>query len=315
MHATISAPWSSGSSLAEDASGPGRKAIDEVAARYRDLWRALTTDDGKPRRNEEIGSLADRVRDALDRRLTRLGETGACGFVANTFAIEECVHESEHIAVYRLRHRDLATLHALKTVRACRRDDEILRGLIVHEARLNMTVRHPRIVSVDGLLRLDDGRPALLMEWMAGGSLSRRIAAGASPDIDDIAVMMRALLEGVAVLHGHGIVHTDLVPGNLLFRSDAPASLKIADLGIAIGGSGDHASLGLKRAGMDRARPPREEDDLRDCGHILSMLMTDRADESPTGKALATLGARLRQAASPDIGEALAILDGGVGRE
>ncbi|MEK8106708.1 protein kinase [Micromonospora sp. M12] len=49
-------------------------------------------------------------------------------------------------------------------------------------------------------------------------------------------LLLGEVCAGVAVLHRHGVVHRDLTPGNILFRSAGPGGAEqvlIADLGLA----------------------------------------------------------------------------------
>ena len=95
-------------------------------------------------------------------------------------------------------------------------------------------------MSVYALGELPDGRPYSVMAWADGGSLRERLARGPIP-VREAGPLLRQICDGVAVLHAHGIVHRDLAPGNVLFRSRpaAPGSARpaeqvvIADLGLA----------------------------------------------------------------------------------
>ncbi len=76
-----------------------------------------------------------------------------------------------------------------------------------------------------------DGRPIIVMEYLAGGSLEKRIS-GAKPV--ETAQALDWLAEAAAALdaaHEAGIVHRDVKPGNLLL--DDRDHVKVADFGIA----------------------------------------------------------------------------------
>ncbi|HEX4680681.1 MAG TPA: serine/threonine-protein kinase [Gaiellaceae bacterium] len=75
-----------------------------------------------------------------------------------------------------------------------------------------------------------DGRPIIVMEYLAGGSLEKRIDAKRL----DTAQVLDWLDEAAAALdaaHAAGIVHRDVKPGNLLL--DDRDHVKVADFGIA----------------------------------------------------------------------------------
>ena len=98
------------------------------------------------------------------------------------------------------------------------------------EARIAAQVRHPRIVAV---YDVDEPLRLIAMEHCAGGSLRDRLRRG--PMLESVALRrLRELLGALAFMHGHGVVHHDLKPGNLLFREDIDdAPLVIADFGAA----------------------------------------------------------------------------------
>ncbi len=103
------------------------------------------------------------------------------------------------------------------------------------EARMLWRLHDDRIVSVYALGELPDGRPYSVMAWADGGSLRDRLARGPIP-VHQAGALLREICAGVAVLHDHGIVHRDLAPGNVLFRSrpgGGADQVVIADLGLA----------------------------------------------------------------------------------
>jgi serine/threonine protein kinase len=88
-----------------------------------------------------------------------------------------------------------------------------------------------------------DGRPFMVLEYLAGGSLEDRLAQGArlpGGRTHRIAVEIAA---GLAHAHRRGVVHRDLKPSNVLF--DAEGRAKIVDFGIAqVGGSSGLTTVG-----------------------------------------------------------------------
>ncbi|MFG2051840.1 protein kinase [Micromonospora sp. NPDC048935] len=130
------------------------------------------------------------------------------------------------------------------------------------EARLLRRLEHERLVRVHAVGELPDGRPYAVLAWADGGSLRDRLATGEIP----VPVALRLLGEicaGVAVLHRHGVVHRDLTPGNILFRSAGPDDpdaerVLIADLGLA---KALAAASGLTaRAGTPGYMAPEQDD-------------------------------------------------------
>ncbi|MEV4350719.1 protein kinase [Actinoplanes sp. NPDC049596] len=121
------------------------------------------------------------------------------------------------------------------------------------EARLLWRLADERAVRVHAVGTLPDGRPYFVMDFAEGGSLRDRLARGDLPPAEALEVL-REIAAGVAVLHRNRIVHRDLTPGNILFRS---GRVLIADLGLA---KALAAASGLTaRAGTPGYMAPEQE--------------------------------------------------------
>lgn len=128
--------------------------------------------------------------------------------------------------VYRARHLKLGRDVALKMLAG---PSEQAAALFPIEAKAVARLQHPNIVQIFEIGH-HDGRPYLALEFVEGGSLDRRIAAGpVAPRA--AAEMVRALAQAVDYAHRHGIVHCDLKPSNILLTPDGWP--KIADFGVA----------------------------------------------------------------------------------
>jgi serine/threonine protein kinase len=85
-----------------------------------------------------------------------------------------------------------------------------------------------RVVSLGG-----QDRPTLVFEYVSGGDLQSRVAAGNRPTADEAVALLRGLLVGVRALHGSGTVHRDIKPGNIALRDGRWAAPVLLDLGLA----------------------------------------------------------------------------------
>ncbi|KXF77944.1 hypothetical protein ATN84_24835 [Paramesorhizobium deserti] len=282
--------------------------MDQIASKFAELWHVLTHDGDIIRDSEESRLLIDRVRAALDRGDASLATWPLPELIAGTFRIEELAHETSRVQVYRVRHRDLGTDYALKTLHPGEKTDHaIFADLLWREARIHLSVRHENVVTSYGALRLPDGRPGLLFEWMGGGSLLQSFSRKERLSIRGVRAIMRALLSGVQAIHAAGLVHADITPANLLFSGDGLASLKIADFSIARKrGSNSDLLEGAVRTRSSLASPecaagnsPDERSDLYACGRIL-LLLLQHCEEN--GAIAANLAALARQLAhdNPD---------------
>jgi eukaryotic-like serine/threonine-protein kinase len=75
-----------------------------------------------------------------------------------------------------------------------------------------------------------DGRPFIVMEYLAGGSLEQRLGRGPIPLRQALAWLAQAA-RALDAAHAGGIVHRDVKPGNLLL--DADDTVHVADFGVA----------------------------------------------------------------------------------
>ncbi|MGF9564591.1 serine/threonine-protein kinase [Neorhizobium sp. JUb45] len=261
----------------------GEPGFAEIKKRFADLWQSLVQDGNVRRPDAERLLLTDRVRAALDRGESRLRDAPV-EIIANSFAIEDRLHEAALTEIFRVRHRDLGTLHAIKTLRPDHADDPVARRMILQEAEIGLRLRHGNIIATQALLRLDDGRPTIVLEWCDSNLGDRLAETPASPD--EIRTIMTRMLDGLSAIHEQGIVHCDLSPANILFGTQSLESLRIADFGIALQGAGTHRQLDLQFAGQpDFAAPEQKAGgmidhraDLFSAGRILSWMLRTCGD-------------------------------------
>ena len=97
------------------------------------------------------------------------------------------------------------------------------------EVRLGRTLHHPNLVRLFELIEAD-GRLAVVMEWVPGGSMGARLDGGPLP-VDEVVRIADETLAALEYLHAHGVVHRDVKPSNLLL--DEAGRVRLADLGLA----------------------------------------------------------------------------------
>jgi serine/threonine protein kinase len=132
--------------------------------------------------------------------------------------------------IYRATDAELGRPVAVKVLAEhCAEDDDI-RERFLREARAAARLSgDPHTVTIYDVGETQ-GRPYLVMEYLPGGSLAARLAAGR---IDE-ALALEWLEQGARALdsaHEHGVVHRDVKPGNLLLDRDD--NVYVADFGIA----------------------------------------------------------------------------------
>jgi serine/threonine protein kinase len=102
-------------------------------------------------------------------------------------------------------------------------EDHHVRGRFLEEGRFLRKVESPHVVSVYDAGELEDGRPYLVMSYADQGTLADRL------EVEGLTVgqameVIGQVGAGLQALHDHGVLHRDVKPANVLFRSVEPAS-------------------------------------------------------------------------------------------
>ena len=133
-------------------------------------------------------------------------------------------------------------------------------GRFLNEARAASAIRHPNIVEVLDAGATPDGAPYILMEFLEGEPLHRRMARQGSLDVEQVIELAQQAGSALAAAHAAGIVHRDLKPENLFLVPDQNRRggdlLKILDFGIAKIMTGEASTGTVKtRAGLIMGSP------------------------------------------------------------
>ncbi|MFJ7954979.1 serine/threonine-protein kinase [Streptomyces sp. NPDC096319] len=101
----------------------------------------------------------------------------------------------------------------------------------LREARVVAQVRHPHVIVVHDVVE-HEGRPALVMELVDGGSLADRLAAGEVFSPRETARLGLGLLDALTAAHARDVLHRDVKPANVLLEKDSGRAV-LTDFGIA----------------------------------------------------------------------------------
>jgi len=151
------------------------------------------------------------------------------GEVVDRYVIEQKIGQGGMAVVYRARHSQLGTLHAIKVLQV---PALAIRDRLLLEGRAQATLRHPNIVNVTDVIDVH-GAPGLVMELVEGPSLDDLLARVqlTIPQVDELA---RGILAGVAEAHRHGLIHRDLKPANVMLKPTGTGFVpKVTDFGLA----------------------------------------------------------------------------------
>jgi serine/threonine-protein kinase len=115
-------------------------------------------------------------------------------------------------------------------------DAELVRRFL-NEARAASAIRHRNIIEVFDAGVTPEGAPYILMEFLEGVSLQKRLADKGRLSLPQAMEIAHQAGSALAAAHAAGIVHRDLKPENLFLVPDAAAPggerVKILDFGIA----------------------------------------------------------------------------------
>jgi serine/threonine protein kinase len=129
--------------------------------------------------------------------------------------------------VYKAKDERLDRVVALKVIREFD-GDASRRRRFWQEARTAAQVAHPNACRIYDISE-EGNQLVLVMEFVEGESLTRRIARGALPAQESAQIAL-ALLSALEAFHKLGIVHRDLKPDNIVLSS---GGTKLLDFGIA----------------------------------------------------------------------------------
>jgi serine/threonine protein kinase/class 3 adenylate cyclase len=140
--------------------------------------------------------------------------------------------------VYRAEDPAQGMIVAIKVLRRDRADDETVLRRFRKEARLMAEANNPQVVN---LLEFneEEGLPYLVLEFVAGESLGRRLTERERLDESEALAIMAEVARGLMAAHERGIVHRDIKPSNILLlppEGDGGSSvprIKISDFGLA----------------------------------------------------------------------------------
>ena len=142
--------------------------------------------------------------------------------------------------VYEVRDTRLNRQAAVKMILGGRYQDATTRDRFLIEAESVAALQHPNVVGVYEFGE-HDGQPCFALEYVAGGTLSGKVAREGRPAPRTAADLVGKLAGAMAAAHAKGIVHRDLKPANVLLTEAGEP--KVTDFGLAkVGDSAATAS-------------------------------------------------------------------------
>ena len=192
-----------------------RQVSDNVSVQIVQVWDvdhaqpphpAISKSQGSPGRELGVGSL-------LDER----------------FEITDVIAKSGMASLFKANDRQTGQSVALKVPYLQIESDPAGFDRFRREEEIGLQLNHPYILKVLPVEK--KSRPYLVMEYLEGQTLGELLkSVRPLPEPDAVKIASR-ICEALAYMHGHGVVHRDLKPQNIMMCNDG--SIRIMDFGIA----------------------------------------------------------------------------------
>jgi serine/threonine protein kinase len=136
--------------------------------------------------------------------------------------------------VWKATHVTLGRTFAVKFLKpydtdGVRREERFLR-----EARLAASISHRFVVDIVDFGTTGEGTPYLVMEYLHGEGLDRRLGREPLMPVRELLRLMAEVLLGLEAVHAAGVVHRDVKPENILLTQEADQVVpKLVDFGIS----------------------------------------------------------------------------------
>jgi len=165
------------------------------------------------------------------------GELPVGTVLRNTYEISSVLGRGGMGSVFLARHLRLPGKQV--AIKVLRNTDEMGPDVLLRfrrEAEIASRLGHPNIIEVLDFDTLEDGSPFLVMEYLQGRSLAKRLRQGRLP-LEEMFAITRQIGAALQAAHRAGVVHRDLKPDNVFLLPDETGGggerVKLLDFGIS----------------------------------------------------------------------------------
>ncbi|MBN2799700.1 MAG: serine/threonine protein kinase [Deltaproteobacteria bacterium] len=153
------------------------------------------------------------------------------GTVLDRFEVLQKVGEGGMATVYRGRHLTLGREVAIKVLHPHLSSSTRNRKRFAREARAIEHLRHENILEIFDYSGTSSSECYIITEFVEGETLTELAERVGRVPSEIAAIIGMALADALDYAHGHGVLHRDLKPDNVMVRSDG--QIKLMDFGIA----------------------------------------------------------------------------------
>jgi serine/threonine-protein kinase len=153
------------------------------------------------------------------------------GVLVETYRLERLIAEGSMGSVYEARHLRIPKRFAVKFLRIDLMDNAEALKRFQREAEVVAGLDHPNIVAIYDYNVSEDGSPYIVLEYLDGQHLARRLHEHGKLALDEVLPIVAAVGGALAVAHARDVIHRDLKPENIVLCADG--SVKVVDFGVA----------------------------------------------------------------------------------
>ncbi len=152
----------------------------------------------------------------------------------NHFRIDEKLGSGGMSEVYAALDLSLGRKVAIKFMHPWLISDNTYLDRFRQEAKTTGKLKHEGIINIYHYGVDERHRPYIVMDFLAGVSLSERFGSGAKVEVEEAIAILKQIVKALAFAHSQGVVHRDIKPSNVMC-CDTEAGVKavLVDFGIA----------------------------------------------------------------------------------
>lgn len=155
--------------------------------------------------------------------------------LAGKYRVERVLGAGAMGVVVRVAALDGGGVFALKFLKPSVARDATAAGRFLREAAAAGRIESPHVVKISDVGQLASGSPYLVMEYLDGVTLERRLTGNQRLPLAQACDLTLQITEGLAAAHAMGVVHRDIKPANLHLSSaaDGTERVTIVDFGVS----------------------------------------------------------------------------------
>jgi serine/threonine protein kinase len=110
--------------------------------------------------------------------------------------------------------------------------EERFRGFFREEAKVLARINNPHVGRILDFGELEDGLPYLVLEYVEGESLERRLRYAGPLAVVPALTIAEAVADALSAAHAIGVIHRDLKPSNIILPRAGFDGAKLLDFGV-----------------------------------------------------------------------------------